>query len=611
MDNNFTKVSFVKSYIIPLFLIFLIPAFSLWFFEHATSSYDEEVLTQVYQSIDHATDITAQEKTLEKNFYKAMPVSKILASSSTEMKGLRDNFSQLSNDYSQFRWGIFISQICIYSSLASLIAVLICVALSFKSQQVQYLSLSIGWHLLKTVSIIQVIGQAILAVGLSYWITALWMNSYIPKLIIIIVILAIAAIGLILGAIFKKVENKFVIEGATLDLEASPTLKNKIEEICKSFNISSPDQVIVGIDDNFFVTEQAIYLDEKIYHGKTLYLSLSLLKLLELEEAEAIIAHEMAHFSGNDTVFTKKISPIMTKYSDYLNALHSGGLSLPVFYFMLFFWSLFQISLSRLSRSREFRADRHAAEITSSMAIANSLAKVTSYAHYRAKIEDNIFNNDAVIENLNISQKIIHGFPSFIEKANLKKDIFDTEAPHPFDSHPEYEARVQNVGLSISDINKDGILAPVKESWHQRIANAPEIEQKLWDKYEEMVRGVHEQILAYKLKPEEPWERDIVTKFFPEEIIKGKKERLLTVDYEKITFNEWDDDVFYADIEDCKVDENIGGHKFTVTFKKKKLSLPLTKFELSKEQILELINVYYSRYLSYEQYLKEKLDSNS
>ena len=74
------------------------------------------------------------------------------------------------------------------------------------------------------------------------------------------------------------------------------------------------------------------------------------MRVLQGAEADAVMAHEMAHFSGQDTLYSKKISPLLSRYGLYLQALYAGGISRPVYYYMLCFRGLFEISLRRLGR---------------------------------------------------------------------------------------------------------------------------------------------------------------------------------------------------------------------------------------------------------------------
>lgn len=213
-------------------------------------------------------------------------------------------------DYAQIRWCILFAKICLVSAGVMLVLGGVSVLLSLRSQTFQLYSLAAGWHILRFFGAIQVLLQAILLVGLSYWVTALWMNVYIPKLIIVAVLCAAAAVYFVITAIFKKPVMDFVVEGEVIDSAIAMPLWEELRSISDKVGTEPPDQIIAGIDDAFFVTEQAIIVGDRAVTGRPLYVSLSLLKQLDGHEADAVMAHEMAHFSGNDTVYSKKIAPL-------------------------------------------------------------------------------------------------------------------------------------------------------------------------------------------------------------------------------------------------------------------------------------------------------------
>ena len=87
----------------------------------------------------------------------------------------------------------------------------------------------------------------------------------------------------------------------------------------------------------------SVTVDGKEHHGKTLFVSLALLKHLHATEANAVLAHEMAHFSGQDPLYSKKISPLLLRYGNCLQSLYDNVITRPVFYFMLCFRALFEL----------------------------------------------------------------------------------------------------------------------------------------------------------------------------------------------------------------------------------------------------------------------------
>src|SRR5690606_26876528 len=103
-------------------------------------------------------------------------------------------------------------------------------------------------------------------------------------------------------------------------------------------------------------------------------------------EADAVLLHELAHFSGEDTLYSQRISPLLMRFQNYLEGLYAGVVARPVFYFAVLFRALYEISLGKLSREREFRADRLAAERTSPQDMAHALLRITAYSQYRASV---------------------------------------------------------------------------------------------------------------------------------------------------------------------------------------------------------------------------------
>ena len=279
-------------------------------------------------------------------------------------------------NFATFRWMIRLSVLSILASVAVLALAGLCVLLSLRSQRSQYLSLSIGWQVLRIYAALQTVVQGILLVALSYWVTALWAHRYYPKLIFIAGAFAVIGIIAVVAAIFKKTDVTLDVEGTLLSPEGAGRFYDELKAICRKVDTAPPDQVIVGIDDNFFVTEVPVRVDGKTLGGRTLFASLSLLKQLHVAEADGVLAHELAHFSGADTFYSKKTAPLLAGYQRYLEALYHGGIGRVVFYFMNCFRSLFELSLGKRRREREFRADRIAAEITSPRDVAGALLRI-------------------------------------------------------------------------------------------------------------------------------------------------------------------------------------------------------------------------------------------
>lgn len=610
---QFTRMGFVKTNVIPALLVFVIPVFSWWFFQSATDRYDGMMLQSIERGINADTELDAAQKEDLLAHWRATPVSRILATPGPQTEEFKRGMdSDIVLHYAIFRWMVRSAALATLSGVVMFFLGGLSVLLSLRSQQAQYLSLSVGWHLLRLFATGQVVIQGCLAIALSYWVTALWAEMYVPKLIVIVAILALVAVGAVIKAIFTRIDQDFAIEGDVLRKADAPALWESLESLCDALQTDPPDQVIAGIDDNFFVTEHTVTVDDKSLSGRTLFVSLSLLRKLNGSEADAVLAHEMAHFSGNDTLYTKKISPLLNRYGIYLAALYEGVLSRVVFYVMVCFRGLFEVSLGRRSREREFRADRIAVEQTSAEDLTNALVKIAAYSSYRGAIEQRLFEQDAELGALDIAEKVEAGFAKHVDEFLAGEDLDESATAHPFDSHPPTRSRFEAVGREFAPESfREMLLAPPDGRWLQNIPDADAKEKEQWKNYEDRFREFHEQILAYRYLPETERETELVRKLFPELTFAGKKAGVsLVLNHEKLNFSKWDDPVLFSEILNCEGDQSAMG-KPLVKIElerngKSKRTFPLADFESPQDEVTGTFEKYYSRFLTARDYRAQK-----
>ncbi|QDU49464.1 M48 family metallopeptidase [Gimesia panareensis] len=599
--EDFSKIGFAKTFLLPALLIFLIPIVSLIFFLYIQGYYDNQARETILRQIRDDQSLTAEQKADAEALFTRVPMSRlILHPDYAEMVSSEGAF-----DYATFRWGIRLSLFSIIGGGVVFLLGAVCVVASLRSQWIQYVSLSVSWHVLRLFGAAQVLIQGVLLFALSYWVTAFFFEMYVPKLIAIVGILALIAIAAVIKSIFMKLHNETVVEGTVIERDASPALWEELSGICAKVGTEMPDQVIAGIDDNFFVTEQSLTVGEKKYSGRTLFVSLSLLKQLNGSEADAVLAHEMAHFSGKDTVYSQKISPLLVRYDHYLQGLYEGGVSLPIFYFMNGFRALYEISLKRLSRSREFRADRIATEATSPGDMAGALLKIIAYSSYRAKVEQEIFEKEEVLESANVSQEIAQGFDNYAGSFLSTPDVSHLQTSHPFDTHPSLEDRLQAVGCPLESAESQVMLsAPGDGLWYQKIEGAEQLESEQWQAYEDRFRAYHEETLPYRFLPKTDDELAIVVKAFPEVQLEGK-EGLLTIDHAGLNFATWEAPIRFSDLQECQMDEN---QRLNFMAKDSRpVKLNLKKFP-EPQKVIEAVERYYSRYLAakaYQEHVKQ------
>lgn len=595
------KFRFLTTFVLPALLIFLVPVLSYFFFRHAQSRFDSQMRASVLKQLQADRECTEEQRARAIAFFTEVPFSQLL--------GDKQIAAGLSTEtrfhYATFHWMILLSGGSILAGIAVFLLAGVCVALSLHSQFIQYLSLWVGWHVLRIYGALQAIAQGILLVALSFWVTALWANSYSPKLIALAGVFAAAAVCVVIAAIFRRVNDDFIVTGQVLAKDEAAPIWNELHRICDRVGTHPPDQIIAGIDDNFFVTEHPVIVAGKTYRGRTLFISLSLLKQLQGGEADAVLAHEMAHFSGQDTLYSGKIAPLLRRYDQYLHALHEGGVARPIYYFMLCFRALYQLSLSKLSRQRELRADRIAVETTSARDFAAALVRTVAYSSYRNEVEHDLFQKEQALETANVCERIEQGFRQYEACFLSGPDIGKLSPAHPFDSHPPLSQRLEAIGMPLDSLDTQTLLAAAGDGrWYHYIPTAAQMEKQQWREYEDQFRRFHEQSLSYRYLPETDEERAIVVKYFPPLAFAGSKD-VLEFDHEKMDYNKWSQSIRYGEITNLSLDEN---SVLTIHYQRQgnhTRSIKMSDFA-NKQEVLDTINHYYGRYLAAVQYQNQK-----
>ena len=82
----FSKTGFLKSYLLPVLVTFLIPGFGLWFFDHVEADYDRQIRESLISQIQIDQRMTPEQRERATKFYESVPVSRILASNKPEAK---------------------------------------------------------------------------------------------------------------------------------------------------------------------------------------------------------------------------------------------------------------------------------------------------------------------------------------------------------------------------------------------------------------------------------------------------------------------------------------------------------------------------------------------
>lgn len=307
-----------------------------------------------------------------------------------------------------------------------------------------------------------------IALGVSAWL--LLIVSQLPR-VPVVVIAAIGIAPLVTGwAAIKGLAILFkrpvpTILALAVDAEQTPALRELVGDVCTEVGTDFPDGIVLSAEPGFFVTQSTLKtLDEKTCSGRILSIGAPLLYELDGGELKSIFAHEFAHFTGKDTVYSRTVLPVHRTISSVFQNLQvesSGswaGVLINILliiprYCIMTFVNYFASIDSLLSRRRELRADRIAAESYGDKPFISALMKVTRSSLYYYK---NVYNK---IEHLHPEGNLFH---SIHQKMGDRSEEIDriveeekNRKENVFDSHPSLGTRIEILPLVDKDTTSE------------------------------------------------------------------------------------------------------------------------------------------------------------
>ena len=209
-------------------------------------------------------------------------------------------------------------------------------------------------------------------------------------------ILAMVGIGvlysvyiIVAGLLRSFQPKKQLIPALTLDMNKQPRFAGFLDELCSRMKTQRPDVVLLNSGPSFFVTQASARTFSGESEGRILSIGTPLLAYLNINELRAVLAHELAHFTGQDTEYSLRVVPAYRRVADILNGFHDEiygrwgrsnsfwmklPLLLPYKALKKYYLRLLQSSM-KTQRKREKRADLIAAKVCGTESYANALRK--------------------------------------------------------------------------------------------------------------------------------------------------------------------------------------------------------------------------------------------
>lgn len=302
----------------------------------------------------------------------------------------------------------------------------------------------------------------------------------------------VGAVSLIRSSFKLASKQKQSIIGTTLNPTSHPVIFSFVQDITKKLGASPPDNIVVGLEPNFYVTSADVKVigDDKMLTGEPLFLSLPLIRIFTQEEIKAVIGHELGHFRGQDTYYSRKFSPVYAGLIHAVSAMEteesdnssSGIAKIPALVLLSYMLDVFHRNISTIGREREFDADKAATEVATPTALATSLLKISLYAHAWDNLQKMAISRlEQRKTTRNISQLFSSTVKYDINKESLPdvlSNIAQETISHPTDSHPPTANRMQQLGVQMESIDNSLLLMPT-ESGIDLIEDHIALEEKL------------------------------------------------------------------------------------------------------------------------------------
>lgn len=262
------------------------------------------------------------------------------------------------------------------------------------------------------------------------------------------------------------------IRGIALDRQRHQEFFAFVESIAEKLNAITPDNIVAGLEPNFFVTASDVKLlgQDVVLKGRTLFVSVSLLHVFSKDELASVVGHELGHFRGEDVAYSMKFAPTYARLGQALAVLGqtSGSAAdlgrLPAQVALSMCFMEFAAAERSVGRERELLADKAGAQAASAQALARALVKLSLFApqwgaltnaHTDELAEGRTFTNLAETYAAVCTQ-----VAADLNWTAARDELGKTVQSHPIDTHPQLLTRLQNLKTSLFDLDPSELGTP-------------------------------------------------------------------------------------------------------------------------------------------------------
>jgi Zn-dependent protease with chaperone function len=310
-----------------------------------------------------------------------------------------------------------------------------------------------------------ILHAALLLATLYYF--QVWMleRIFIYGIILMFGIAVAAGMGallMILRTMAALRRSEAYLLGKSLSRQQCPRLWSVVDQLAQHMRVARPEHLIAGLDPSFFVTTVDVRTSDEVMHGRSLYVSLPLCRIMTQTEAQAVIVHELAHFRGEDAEYSRRFAPI------YCGALHAiatldelmategnqGIVLLPSRIVLGFLVDCFAVAERRIGRARELAADRCAGDLIGGEHLAAALVKMQLFQKHWGKVVRELQKVRMGHVVTNASELFAREVRQAAVSATLR-DIPEEPIRHPTDTHLRVLERLTSLAVTLEQIQSD------------------------------------------------------------------------------------------------------------------------------------------------------------
>ena len=356
-----------------------------------------------------------------------------------------------------------------------------------------------GLYVTITILIVLIMVYTALAISAIYFGESILIGRIHINIIVLI------GIGAVIG-VFVLVKNTFsvikkaqtTVIGTAISRQDAPKLWGLLDQLSEKIGSLKPQNIVVGLDPNFFVTEADVLCLSGNLSGRTLYCSLPLSRILSTDEFSAVIGHELGHFRGLDTQYSERFYPIYRGTASSIASLQEAGRGgveslalLPAAAILSYFYECLSIAESRISRARELAADEVGASVSSAASFSSALVKVHAFSGFWTGLQE------AAAQALRKGKVFVNASKTYadavVNSANREalSGIAETHTSHPTDTHPPLATRLKALKTSLEEVSDLALnVSPADSAIH--LMESPELK-------EEQISAAYQMILAQRL----------------------------------------------------------------------------------------------------------------